>query len=73
MYIPCHFLFSFIRSLSQFHNFVDPIKADGGGDTPEDIMGALKVTFSRLRWRSSATKVHYCNYMLVCHIASSRY
>ena len=58
MYIPCHFLFSFIRSLSQFHNFVDPIKADGGGDTPEDIMGALKITLSTsLSWRPSATKV----------------
>ena len=47
----------FNRSLSQFHYFVNPIIADGGKDTPEDIMGALKVTLSNLSWRPSATKV----------------
>ncbi|XP_019852957.1 PREDICTED: alpha-protein kinase vwkA-like [Amphimedon queenslandica] len=47
----------FTQSLSQFHTFVDPIKASGGKDTPEDIMGALKVTLSNLSWRPSATKV----------------
>ena len=47
----------FNRSLSQFHYFVNPIKTDGGKDTAEDIMGALKVTLSNLSWRPSATKV----------------
>ena len=45
------------RSLASFRNFVDPIKARGGGDTPEDIMGALKVALSALSWRSSSAKV----------------
>ena len=48
----------FYRSLTAFRNFVDPIKAKGGGDGPEDIMGALKVTLSTLSWRSSSAKVN---------------
>ena len=47
----------FNRSLQDFHSFVNPIVANGGGDGPEDIMGALKVTLSKLSWRSSAAKV----------------
>ena len=46
------------RSLTEFCRFVDPISASGGGDTPEDIMGGLKITFSRLKWRESAAKVY---------------
>ena len=35
------------------------IRATGGGDGPEDIMGALNVTFSKLSWRmSDSSKVH---------------
>jgi hypothetical protein len=47
----------FTKSLPQFHGFVNPIRADGGGDGPEDIMGGLKVACSRLSWRSKAAKV----------------
>ncbi len=36
------------------------IHADGGGDTPEDIMGALKATFTKLSWRSDCSKVNIC-------------
>ena len=46
----------FNKSLSQFHYFVNPIIADGGKDTPEDIMGALIETLN-LSWRPSAAKV----------------
>lgn len=40
-----------------FRNFVGAIRADGGGDSPEDIMGGLKVAFYNLSWRSEACKV----------------
>lgn len=64
MHMLCRLLSSkFTRSLSQFHNFVNPIVTKGGKDTPEDVMGALKVTFTNLSWRSSATKVFY---KLIC-------
>ncbi len=38
------------------------IKADGGGDAPEDIMGGLKAVFTNITWRTGATKVssHGC-------------
>jgi len=36
---------------------VSAIKADGGGDAPEDIMGALKIVFTSLSWRSEGSKV----------------
>ena len=36
---------------------MNPIVATGGGDGPEDIMGALRVTLNNLNWRRSATKV----------------
>ena len=51
--------------MSQFHSFVDPIKADGGDDTQEDIMGGLKITFSELNWRHDAAKVHTQKYFAV--------
>ena len=37
---------------------MNPIRADGGGDTAEDIMGGLKMVFTRLSWRPDATKVY---------------
>ena len=45
------------RDQTSFHQFVSGIVANGGGDTPEDIMGALKVTLSTLSWRSGVNKV----------------
>ena len=38
------------RDQSSFYNFVNAIRADGGGDTAEDIMGGLQAAFSRLSW-----------------------
>ena len=46
---------------------MDPICATGGGDGPEDVMGALKVTFSKLNWRSSSAKVHTISYSKSFH------
>lgn len=42
----------------EFQRFVGAIKARGGGnDGPEDVMGGLKVVFSKLNWREGACKV----------------
>lgn len=42
---------------SAFQTFVGCIRAGGGGDGPEDIMGGLQVTFHNLSWRPKANKV----------------
>ena len=34
------------------------ITADGGGDSPEDVMGGLSVAFSSLSWRSGGCRVN---------------
>lgn len=49
------------RSQSAFHGFVSKITTEAGcgGDTPEDIMGALKVAFTSLSWRSEGSKVYH--------------
>lgn len=54
----------FTKDQSSFHQFVSGIAADGGGDGPEDIMGALKVTLTTLSWRTGIDKV-------LIHIADS--
>ena len=38
------------RNQGAFYNFVNSIRADGGGDSAEDIMGGLQAAFSRLSW-----------------------
>ena len=43
-------VFLFDRDQSSFYNFVNAIRADGGGDSAEDIMGGLQTAFSRLSW-----------------------
>ena len=48
----------YCRSTTEFHGFVDGIKADGGaGDGGEDVMGGLKTVFTQLHWRTGVTKV----------------
>ena len=47
-----------VRSIDAFRTFVDPIVAKGGRDSPEDVMGGLKVTLKRLSWRSEGAKVN---------------
>ena len=46
-----------IRDQGTFRSFVGAIRADGGGDHAEDIMGGLKKTFWNLSWREEASKV----------------
>jgi len=43
-------MFSTFRDLGAFYNFVNAIRADGGGDSAEDIIGGLQEAFSRLSW-----------------------
>ena len=47
------------RDQREFQYFVSKINAHEarGADTPEDIMGALKVTFKNLSWRPDCDKV----------------
>jgi hypothetical protein len=40
-----------------FRSFVGAIRAGGGRDTAEDIMGGLNKAFSHLSWREEASKV----------------
>ena len=40
-----------------FRSFVGAIRAGGGRDAAEDIMGGLNKTFSCLSWREEASKV----------------
>ena len=62
--------YSLSRSQPAFHGFVSAIVADGGGDAPEDIMGALKVVFRSLSWRSEGSKVYQQNtlYYSLCAV-----
>ena len=55
-----------------FRSFVSGIRADGGGDSPEDIMGGLKVTFANLGWRTKASKVECVIYLVALHYADSK-
>ena len=58
MHLNNYALILFFSSLSQFNTFVDPIQAGGGGDGPEDVMGGLKVSLSKLNWQTSSAKVN---------------
>ena len=46
------------RDQGLFRSFVGAIRANGGGDGPEDIMGGLNKTFWKLSWRQEASKVN---------------
>ena len=52
-------MYSLRSDATAFQSFVGAIRADGGGDGPEDIMGGLNAVFHRLNWRSEANKVLY--------------
>lgn len=42
--------------VAAFRAALDPISADGGGDTPEALLTALMTGFDELEWRPGATK-----------------
>ena len=45
-----------VSDSTSFQSFVGAIRADGGGDGPEDIMGGLDAVFRQLSWRSQSNK-----------------
>lgn len=47
--------FDFTTDIKQTVNFIKKQRADGGGDYPEAVHTALKVTLKDLQWSSSAT------------------
>jgi len=55
MFIMCDF-----SDASSFQSFVGAIRAGGGGDGPEDIMGGLTAVFHQLSWRAQANKASNC-------------
>ena len=58
LHLPTHLGVHFIYSdPERFRQFVGKIKADGGDDAPEDVMGGFKVAFNQLNWRSDSCKV----------------
>lgn len=44
------------NDLTDFQVQLDSLSADGGGDTPEAVLHALKTTMNSLDWRPGATK-----------------
>ena len=53
------------RSVKVFKEFVSRIRADGGGDSAEDVMGGLKAV-TKLSWRDGVlTKVGYAEFRQV--------
>ncbi len=53
----CTFIPLWHSDLPTFQDFVGKIKAHGGGDAAEDVMGGLKVDLRELEWRHGGTKV----------------
>ncbi len=49
----------FSRSLEYFQQVLDQVEADGGGDTPEDLISALQVALQQLDWRDDAIRLAY--------------
>lgn len=47
-----HEIFDFSPEIEDLANFLEGVKASGGGDKPEDYVGALNLAFTKLHWRS---------------------
>ncbi|OHS95390.1 hypothetical protein TRFO_10524 [Tritrichomonas foetus] len=46
-----HQYFNFDPDIENLANFLEDVKASGGGDGPEDYVGALDIAFNNLNWR----------------------
>lgn len=55
--MPCILALFVCRDLNAFQRFVGGIKAQGGKDTAEDVLGGLKVALKEITWRRGGTKV----------------
>ena len=51
-----HELFDFEPEIETLADFLSHVEADGGGDVPEDYVGALSLAFEHLSWRPDAKK-----------------
>lgn len=56
-------ILSFTSSLNDAKIFLDKLKADGGGDTPEDVNGAFQKALFEIEWKSTVR--------LLVHIADA--
>ena len=47
----------FTSNIQTARNFLDAIRADGGGDTPEDVNGAFQETLDKMEWQGQAKMI----------------
>eukprot|EP00798_Chlamydomonas_sp_ICE-L_P025799 gene25799-11473_t len=59
-------LIQFTRDEESLDRFIQGLKASGGGDAPEDVVGGLKAAVEQLNWSGSTRLlVHFADYP--CH------
>jgi hypothetical protein len=51
-----HEVFDFTGNDEELADWLGKIEATGGGDTPEDFVGALEAVFTRLSWRPNSKR-----------------
>ena len=56
-------IFDFTNSCDEFKNYITAnVKAGGGGDTPEDVLGGLDASINRMTWRNDIrVLLHVCD------------
>jgi hypothetical protein len=56
-------IFDFTNSCNEFRNYIAAnVKATGGGDTPEDVLGGLNAAINRMSWRNTTRVLfHICD------------
>ena len=51
-----HYIFPSLSDIQEFYQFVNGIRAEGGGDDAEDVFGGLDAML-KLNWQKVGTKV----------------
>ena len=70
---PKHFeILDFTESIEDFSEFVRRIRAGGGGDKPEDVLGAINKTI-HLNWTAANRIFYQIGKILFRYICHSRY
>jgi hypothetical protein len=56
--------FNFTNSCNDFRNYINAnVKAFGGGDGPEDVLGGLNEAVNKMAWRNTTrVLIHVCDY-----------
>jgi hypothetical protein len=56
-------IFDFTNSCNEFRNYIAAnVEAEGGGDTPEDVLGGLDAAINRMTWRNNTRVLfHICD------------